>query len=144
MDYYDQDKIPIISEKDAKRIVRCAAPFVKALIAGECISKKEQEVLFGRFLYKVKGFDPNATLLLLAKNAKNITEIQIYDTPKKLTPLSKLFQLLINANRVKRINFKTYDNFYNNFPTEGIEELQVRFSSRAIPTFEGVSIIMTL
>lgn len=142
----DRRKVKIISRKDAERIVKCAAPFVKALTTREHVLEAEQEVLFGRFLYKVIGFDSNAILLLLAQYAKDIAEIEIFDMPLSSTPHTELSQLL-NANSVKKINFGNCNGFYHDIrriPTDGIEELQICFSDMAIPTLEGVSIIKIL
>lgn len=127
---------PVISAKDAERITKCAAPFVKVLRAFTCVNKKEPWIMFGSFLYRVRDFDPDAILVLLAQNATKITEI-VFDKP----PKTELLKQLLNTNNVTTIQFYDCRDFYKDVPTENIEKLVVRFNSREIKSFAGVSII---
>lgn len=133
----DLEKAPVISAKAAKRIVKCAAPFVRVLSASENVTENDDQfVMFGSFLYKVRDFDPDEILLLLIQNARKITEFSSDEPPEQ-----ELLELLIDTNNIKTVRFENCNNFYEDVPTDEIEELTVQFIRFwEIKSFEGVSI----
>lgn len=124
----------MISARDAEKIVRCAAPFIKILIGEAYFTGKEKSVMFGPFLYKVKGFKPDMVLKILAQKATTITEI-CFDQP----PRAPLLKSLFDTNNISKVRFEECDSFYKNVPTDKIEELDVQFSgSKNIKPWTGV------
>lgn len=134
--YNKRENTPVISSKDAQRIVKCAAPFVNTLRATASVLDDYQYVIFGPFLYRVNDFDPKATLTLLAKNATKITELKFDDQPEP-----KLFQQLFQKNEIKKITFENHDALKDYNLINKVEELNVRFKDPKIRSFSGVCII---
>lgn len=132
--YNERENTPVISSQDAKRIVKCAAPFVKTLSATTQFFDEDQYVIFGSFLYRVKNFDPKMTLMLLAENATKITEL-IFDNQPEL----KLFRQLIKNNEIKKIMFENYGALTEYNLVDQVEELNVRFNGPHFKSFSGVS-----
>lgn len=130
---------PVISQTDVNRIAKCAASSVKVLTTcseafGNFGYKPTHKIWkFGPFMYKVRKFNAQETLLMVAQNATNITEIYF-----KHKPEPELFQLFINMNKIKVVEFETSHPFYDDVPTNEIEELKLSCSRPGIKSFEGV------
>lgn len=132
----DLQHVPVISAKDAVRIIHYTAPSVK-IITGEAYFRgKEKLIMFGQFLYKVQGFKTDMILKLLTQKATKITEIT-FDRP----PRAPLLTLLFNANNIRKVEFRELEPFYEHVPTNKIEELVVCVQGiKNVKSCEGVSI----
>lgn len=137
LNYHSFKNVPVISAKDASMIVYFAAPFVNVLSASMDVSERGNvRVMFGSFLYKVRGFKAESTLKLLAENSVNLTEFRCDKQPK-----IKLLKLLVERNKIKKVQFGDSSSFYEDIPTEEIEELNLCFNEPdGIKSFDGVGI----
>lgn len=124
----------MISAKDAARIVKCAAPFIKTLAADIGFSRSEKLVLIGPFFYKVRDFNSDTILKLLAENATKITQMTFDREPK-----TDLLKGLFSTNIIKTIRFDELGNFYEHVRTDHIEDIRATVVNK-VKSFEGVSI----
>lgn len=136
----DKDKALVISARDARRIVKRAAPYIKVVSAEtyDSNSQKDDLIMFGSHLYKIEGFSRTAMLELLAENATNITET-FFDYP----PDPRLLLLLVKNNNIRKIKFfELCYAFYEDIPMDTIEELGVYYGSLGdLESFSGVCIL---
>lgn len=140
MNSADVRNAPVISLIDARRIVHYSAQNVKVLAASLRFDTDVQFVRckFGPFVYNVRVFKSEAMVELLARDAKNLIEIR-FDYP----PKPALLKLLIKKNNIKKVTFEHCNDkecFFENIPTDKIEELSVLFDEDNIASFEGVGI----
>lgn len=140
----ERNHAPFISEKEAKKMVQYAAPFVNVLGVSPFYYLSSGfsncSVKFGRFVYNVRHFDTYRTLWLLADITTNITELHFDYLPER-----RYLKLLFKNNNIKTMKCKKQTNFYKDFSTYGIEELGLFFKNdENLYSFEGVSIFKTI
>lgn len=128
-----------ISFEKCEEIVIRAAPFVHILRLPSNSFDEQTFVVFGTYWFKVVGFNSDKTLRLFAQNATQITKVISEDSPN-----SDQLKLLFATNTIKKLDvYESYD-FYKNVPTDGIEELLIRFTEDGmVASFEGVCIFFT-
>lgn len=132
-----RENAPLITAKDAEKIIRCAAPFVQSLRSTYSESNGKQKfIMFGPYWFKVEGLKTYQTIKLLAQKATKITELRCDRAPRV-----ELLQLLFENNKIKKLRVIECTAFYTNIPTEEIEDLDVRFIDRGdFRSFQGVGI----
>lgn len=130
-------KVPVITPEDGRRVLLHAAEFIETVRATCNCSQRDQDVLFGKYLYTVDFFDLKNTLKLLAKHATEITELEFDETPDV-----RLLKPLLETNKIKKFKVKKCSEFYRYVQTDTIEELDVYFENldfRFAP-YKGVGI----
>lgn len=131
---------PVLSAQDAKKMAYFSAPFIK-VIRGMIFSKAEDSfVSFGSFMYKIVGMKAEELLKFLAEDATNVSEIRL-----NAPPPTEVLNLLIAKNELKKVSFGNNEAFYENTPTDGIEESSLTFlNTDNLKSFSGVGILITL
>lgn len=131
---HDRIHVGEISAKTAEKIMHHTAPFVEVLSAS-VLDDPEKLFSFGPFVYNVKDHKADATLKLLAANATNLKEVLFSSSDT-----TDLFKFFIGVNKVNKYTFDYGSNFYEDVPTDTIEELTMSEDPRNMNSFEGVSI----
>lgn len=137
--FRNEEPAPVISAKDAKKIMLRSVDFCKALKVHLWNMNGSFEITFGPFQYKLQDVTIEHTLQFLAEHATEITEIEFCKQPK-----TELLQLLFAKNEIKRVEIWESKDFWKDVSTDGIEHLDFALNNSDVnlKSFEGVGTLL--
>lgn len=119
-----QSKIPlaVASAEDAKKIIQHSVEFCDVLKVGA--ARMKLAIRFGPFRYKLENATFDDMLQFMAENITDITAIEFFEPPK-----TELMQLFFKQNKIKRVSVERCSDFGRDFPTDGIEKMDISFEN---------------